>query len=67
MAKKRIGRPKSKDPVIPVSIGVPRSLLRTSRGMARAANVSYSRFMAGLIGDRLREIEKALRQFKKEN
>jgi hypothetical protein len=35
--------------------------------MARAANVSYSRFMAGLIGDRLREIEKALRQFKKEN
>jgi len=58
MKPKRIGRPKAKDPRIPVSIAMPRSVVRTSRGMARAAGVSYSRFMAGLIGDRLREIEK---------
>jgi hypothetical protein len=54
-------RPKSKDPAVRIAITLPKSLVRTSRGMANGAHLSLSAFIAGLIRDRLCDIERTMR------
>jgi hypothetical protein len=56
-----MGRPKSKDPATPITITLPKSLLRTSRAVASTKNLSFSAWVAELLREYFQQVEKALR------
>ena len=52
---------KAKDPKVPVTVSVPRSLIRTSKAVARAKRISFSEWVTGLIREYFQQVEKDLR------
>ena len=56
-----MARPKSKDPVAPVTITLPRSVRRTAQEHADAIHLSLSGFIAKVIREFFQQIEKGMR------
>ena len=54
-------RPKSKDPSTPITISLPRSLVRPCKATARVKHLSLSAWIASLVREYFLNMEKALR------